>query len=213
MAKRRKPFVEPSDPWAPALDHLRALDEKWRAKIDRIGPCRLTARPDRFGTLVRAIIGQQISSKAARAIDRKLREIGGEPHEPRRLMELGVEGLRGVGLSTMKARYVLNLAEAIETGAAPIDRVHEWEDAEIIKNLTSIKGIGPWTVEMFLIFCLNRPDVLSAGDLGIRMALKNHYELDELPTPRLCRELTEPARPYRTIAMWYLWEEFDGPNT
>jgi DNA-3-methyladenine glycosylase II len=112
----------------------------------------------------------------------------------------------------MKARYVLNLARAVHDGSVPLDEVHSWDDEAIIAALTSIKGVGPWTAEMFLIFALGRPDVLSPGDLGIRAGLKGFYGLDELPNPRLCRELTEKWRPHRTVAMWYLWEGIDNPK-
>lgn len=202
---------EPVDPWADGVAHLRALDPRWGAIIDAVGPCRLQIRPDRFGTLVRAIIGQQISSKAATSIDKRLRDLAGEPHAHAPLLAVGEEGLRSVGLSGVKARYVLNLARAVGDGAVPLDEVHGWEDDAIVAALTSIKGIGPWTAEMFLIFALGRPDVLSVGDLGLRVGLRSFYRLDELPTPRECRELTEAWRPYRTVAMWYLWEQIDNP--
>jgi DNA-3-methyladenine glycosylase II len=202
-----------ADPWADAVAHLRALDEKWAARIEKVGPCGLNARPDRFGTLVRAIIGQQISTKAARSIDQRLRALAGEPHTPESILAVGFDGLRTVGLSGVKARYVLNLAEAVQSGQVPIDEFHDWEDEAITASLTSIKGVGPWTAEMFLIFCLNRPDVLSPGDLGIRVALKNHHGLEELPNPKICRELTEVLRPYRSVAMWYLWAEIDSPGS
>jgi DNA-3-methyladenine glycosylase II len=120
--------------------------------------------------------------------------------------------LRACGLSGVKARYVLNLAQAVKDGSVPLDEVHSWEDEAIIAGLTSIKGVGPWTAEMFLIFALGRPDVLSVGDLGIRVGLKSFYGLEELPGPRECRELTEKWRPYRTVAMWYLWEGIDNPK-
>ena len=203
---------EPVDPWAEGVDHLRRLDPKWEVIIDDVGPCRLKPRPDRFGTLVRAIIGQQISSKAATSIDRRVREIAGETHEPQAILLIGEVGLRACGLSGVKARYVLNLAQAIRDGAIPLDEVHAWDEEAIVAALTSVKGIGPWTAEMFLIFALGRTDVLSVGDLGIRVGLKNFYGLDELPNPDQCRELTETWRPYRTIAMWYLWEGIDNPK-
>ncbi|WZO96303.1 DNA-3-methyladenine glycosylase [Isosphaeraceae bacterium EP7] len=209
MATRTKTTT--SDPWAKAVKHLRQVDEGWRALVDRVGPCRLTVRPDRFGTLVRAIIGQQISAKAAASIDRRLRELAGEPHHYDPLLALGEPGLRGVGLSGVKARYLLNLSDAVREGRVPIELFHDWTDEQIVESLTTIKGVGSWTAEMFLIFALGRPDVLSVGDLGIRVGLRKHHGLLEMPTPKQCRELTEPLRPYRTAAMWYLWEEIDNP--
>lgn len=203
---------EPVDPWSEGVDFLRQLDPKWEAIIDEVGPCRLQPRPDRFGTLVRAIIGQQISSKAAASIDRRVREVAGEPHSPAAILQAGEATLRACGLSGVKARYVLNLAQAVHDGAVPLEEVHTWDDEAIIAALTSIKGVGPWTAEMFLIFALGRPDILSVGDLGIRVGLKDFYGLDEMPTPKECRELTEKWRPYRTVAMWYLWEGIDNPK-
>ena len=199
------------DPWAEAVEHLRRLDPGWAARIDQIGPCLLTPRPDRFGTLIRAIIGQQISSKAAASIDGRLRALAGEPHLPGALLELGEPGLRGVGLSGVKARYVLNLSRAVHDGTVPLDEMDTWDDDAIVARLTSVKGVGVWTAEMFLIFALNRPDVLPVGDLGVRVALRNRYGLAELPKPHECRALAEPWRPYRSVAIWYLWKEFDTP--
>ncbi len=199
------------DPWAEAVEHLRTVSPEWAARIDRVGPCRLTLRPDRFGTLVRAIIGQQISAKAAASIDAKVRALSGDPHTPENLLALGEEQLRTCGLSGVKARYVLNLAQAVQSGAAPLHEYHTWDDGAIISNLTEIKGIGSWTAEMFLVFSLGRLDVLSVGDLGIRSALRDHHDLPDLPKPHECRTLAEPLRPYRSVAMWYLWEDIDNP--
>jgi DNA-3-methyladenine glycosylase II len=170
-------------------------------------------RPDRFGTLVRAIVGQQISTKAARSIDQRLRDLSGDPHEPESILKVGFDGLRSVGLSGVKAQYILNLCEAVLSGQVPLHEFHEWEDEAIVASLTSIKGIGPWTAEMFLVFSLGRLDVISPGDLGIRVGLKNHHGLEEMPTPKQCRELAEPLRPYRSVAMWYLWREIDPPKS
>ncbi len=201
------------NPWSAAVRHLRRVDPHLREIIDRIGPCRLEPKLDRFGTLVRAIIGQQISSKAAASIHNRLVEIGGEPHRPDRLIELGEAALRGVGLSGVKARYVLNLAEAVASGAVPLDAIDDsWSDERVIEALVSIKGIGTWTAEMFLIFALNRPDVLPVGDLGVRAGLRDRHGLAELPHPRDCHALAEHWRPYRSIAIWYLWKGGDTPK-
>jgi len=193
------------EPWADAIAHLRRVDPYCAAVIDQVGPCQLEPMADRFGTLVRAIISQQISSKAAAAIEGRLRAIGGEPHAPVVLLGLGQEALRGVGLSGVKARYVLNLAEAVASGQAPLDAFDDWDDDAIIARLTAIKGIGRWTADMFLIFALNRPDVLPVGDLGVRAALRDRHGLAELPRPSECAALAEHWRPYRSIAIWYLW--------
>lgn len=198
--------------WNEALDHLREVDPRWVPIIEQIGPCRLKPKRDPFGTLVRAIIGQQISTIAAQTIDTRLRLLAGDPHHPERLVEQGLDAIRSCGLSGVKAQYVLNLAEAVRNGQLPVNRLGRLKDDEIKARLTSIKGIGPWTAEMFLIFSLNRPDVLSAGDLGIRAALRNFHGLGELPKPSECERLTEAWRPYRSVAMWYLWRTIDAPK-
>lgn len=197
------------DPWAEAVAHLRQVDPAWGPWIDQVGPCPLRPRRDRFGTLVRAIIGQQISSKAAASIDAKLRALAGDPHLPDALLARGETGLRSVGLSGVKARYVLNLSESVQSGKVPLSKLGRWTDEAIVENLTTVKGVGTWTAEMFLIFALNRPDVLPVADLGIKVGLRDWFGLAELPNPAQCRTLAEPWRPHRTAAMWYLWRTLD----
>ena len=206
-----KPVDSEADRWAEAVRHLRRVDPRLREVIKRIGPCLLTPRPDRFGTLVNSIVAQQISAKAAAAINQRLHAFGGDPHRPEQLIALGETALRSVGLSASKARYVLNLAEAVASGSVPLDAFDDsWDDAAIVASLTSIKGIGVWTAEMFLIFSLNRPDVLPALDLGVRIALRAHHGLAELPRPKECHALAGPWRPFRTVASWYIWRNVDA---
>ncbi|MEW4570179.1 DNA-3-methyladenine glycosylase [Tautonia sp. JC769] len=200
------------DPWADAVAHLREIDPRWCPLIDRAGPCLLRPKPDRFGILVRAIVGQQISSKAAASINlRLLHGQGAKRHRAESLLALGAEGIRAAGLSGVKASYVLHLSEAVASGQLKLARLGRLDDAEIKAQLTAIRGIGPWTAEMFLIFALNRPDVLSVGDLGVRVGIRDYYGLETLPDPRSCVELAEPWRPYRSVAMWYLWRTIDTP--
>lgn len=198
MASRR-------DPWADAVAHLMAVDSRWRPIIDRIGPCALRPNRDRFGMLVRAIIAQQISSKAAQSIERRVRALSGDVHRAERLLEAGESGLRAAGVSPQKVRYLLSLAELSQAGALPLERVGRWDDERIIACLCEVKGIGRWTAEMFLVFALNRPDVMSVGDLGIRTGIGRFFGLPEPPRPGECLPLTEDWRPYRSVAMWYLW--------
>jgi DNA-3-methyladenine glycosylase II len=198
-----------ADRWSEAVQHLSGVDAAWMARIDRVGPCLLRPRRDRFAMLVQAIIGQQISSKAATSIERRLRALGGSPHDPVRIAALGEPALRTVGLSTMKARYILELAGAVATGRLPLHQAGRWSDGVVIERLTKIKGIGRWTADMFLIFALNRPDILPVGDLGARAGIQRHYELPETPDAQACHRLTEPWRPFRSIATWYLWAEVD----
>ncbi|HEV3167631.1 MAG TPA: DNA-3-methyladenine glycosylase [Isosphaeraceae bacterium] len=198
--------------WAAAIAHLKATDPRWVALIDRIGPCELRPRRDRFGALVRAIIGQQISTKAAATIAGRLYALAGTPPDPHRVLALGEPSLRLVGLSAMKAKYVLNLAAAVSSGELPLHRLGLYSDQSIRDRLTAVKGIGTWTAEMFLIFALNRADVLPLSDLGVRAGLRRFHGLEDVPTPQECISLAEPWRPYRSIAMWYLWRHIDSPK-
>ncbi len=198
----------PSDPWSAAIAHLVEVDARWLSPIERAGPCQIRPRRDRFGTIVRAIIGQQISARAAATIDARLRGIAGKTHEPLALLAQGEAGLRRVGLSGVKARYVLNVAEAVADGRLPLSRMGRWKDEAIIARMTEIKGIGVWTAQMFLIFAMSRPDVLPTGDLGVRAGLRTFHGLAEMPTPAQCIPLAEPWRPFRSVASWYLWRGF-----
>lgn len=197
------------DPWAQAVRHLRKVDPHMKEVIRRAGPCRLVPREDRLGALVGSIVSQQISTKAAASISGRLHDLAGRPYDPHRLLTLGEDALRGCGLSGPKARYVLNVAEAVAAGSAPVDTFHDWEDDAIIESLTAIKGIGVWTAHMFLIFALNRPDVWPVGDLGVRAALRHRHGLAELPSPKECEALGDPWRPYRSVASWYLWRSLE----
>ncbi|AMV39084.1 DNA-3-methyladenine glycosylase family protein [Planctomyces sp. SH-PL62] len=198
------------DPWTKAIRHLKKVDPHLKQIIGRVGPCSLSPREDRFGALVGAIVSQQISTKAAASISERISELVGRPYDPHRLLELGEDPLRACGLSGSKARYVLNLAAAVVEGATPVDQFDKgWNDDAIIDALTTVKGIGVWTAHMFLIFALNRPDVLPAGDLGVRVALRDRHGLAELPGPLDCHALTEHWRPYRSVGSWYLWRSLD----
>jgi DNA-3-methyladenine glycosylase II len=205
------PSTPATQRWAAPTAHLLAADPRWRPVIERFGPCPLRPSRDRLTTLVRAIVAQQISAKAARSISQRLFALTGRPVRPEALLDLGEPGLRSVGLSGVKARYVLNLAEGVRSGAVPLNRLGRLGDDQVIAALTSVKGIGVWTAEMFLIFALNRPDVLPVGDLGIRVGLQRFHGLDTQPHPRDCPPLAEPWRPHRTIAMWYLWRLVESP--
>src|SRR5262249_8808297 len=146
---------------------------------------------------------------AAASIEARLKALAGDPHTPEGILGAGETGLRGVGLSGVKARYALNLAEAVHSGSVPLHRFHRWDDAKIVASLTTIKGIGVWTAGMLLIFALGRPDVFPVGDLGVRAALRNQLGLPELPRPDVRRALAEPWRPFRTAASWYLWRSLE----
>lgn len=201
------------DPWTDALAHLSASDARLADLIERVGPCLLRPRKDRFGVLVRAIVGQQISTRAAETIAGRLLEKTGAPYRHDAILALSDDELRGCGLSSQKVKYVRALSEHVRDGKVRLQRMHRMDDEEIIKALTQVPGIGRWTAEMFLIFSLNRPDVLPVSDLGIRAGLRDHHDLADLPAPRRCVELAEPWRPYRSVAMWYLWKSLALPKS
>lgn len=200
-----------AEKWAASAAHIRSVDPRWRPIIERFGPCELGPSRDRLATLARAIVAQQISSKAARSISKKLFDLTGSPVKPEALIGIGEAGLRGVGLSGVKARYVLNLAEGVRSGEVPLSRFGRMKDEQVVAALTTVKGIGVWTAEMFLIFALNRPDVFPVGDLGIRVGLQRFHGLAEPPKPGECGPLAEAWRPHRTLAMWYLWRLVESP--
>lgn len=195
-----------------AIGHLRRVDPRLAALIDAHGP--LSWRPERnaFRALLESIVSQQISGKAAEAILRRFRTLypSGRFPTPAQVLATPVEWLRSAGLSPQKASYVQDLALKFTDGTIRPRRFSRLTDEAISTELIRVKGIGQWTADMFLIFCLNRPDVLSVGDLGIRMAMKTHYRLRSLPDPAKMRAIAEPWRPYRTVAMRYLWRSLDG---
>jgi DNA-3-methyladenine glycosylase II len=189
------------------------VDGRWRERIRRIGACTLKPNRDRLGVLARAIVGQQISAQAARAIEGRLLERLGGRYEPGAILGLGIAGLRDVGLSARKAGYVWGLAEAVATGRLPLERLGRWKDERIVEALVAWPGIGRWTAEMFLVFGLGRPDVWAVDDLGVRAGVQRHYGLERLPKPAECRELGEAWRPYRSVAMWYFWREGEAERS
>jgi DNA-3-methyladenine glycosylase II len=184
--------------------------------IEQIGPLsvkkRKRGRPDdAYGTLVRSITGQQLSTKAAATIYGRLTELyGGRTPTPQEILDTDPSGLRAVGLSNAKAAYLRDLAEHIVDGELPVDRLAEMPDAEVYERLTAVKGLGRWTVDMFLMFHLSRPDILPVGDLGIRKAIQIRYGLQELPKAAEMEQIAEAWRPHRTLASLYLWESLDN---
>lgn len=191
---------------AAATEYLSEVDPVMRATIELVGPCTLQPDPDVFNALVDAIISQQISVKAADAIMARVR--GALPEgkvTPENVAFLDFERLRALGLSTPKARYVLNLVEHVRSGQLQLECLQELEDEEVINQLTAVKGIGRWTAEMCLIFTLGRPDVLPVDDLGFLEGVRVAYQLEERPSKQEMRERGELWRPYRTFATWYMW--------
>jgi DNA-3-methyladenine glycosylase II len=187
-----------------------------RALIEARGPLsiedRRRGRPtDAYGTLVRAIVGQQLSTKAASTIYGRVLELfGGKVPAPSQLIAADPDALRAAGLSRAKVAYLRDLAERVEDGDLELDRLAELSDQEVSEQLTAVKGLGQWTADMFLIFYLGRPDVLAAGDLGIRRAAERAYGLPKIPDVKTLTRIAESWRPYRSLACLYLWESLDN---
>ncbi len=198
------------------LEHLRASDDTLARVIDERGPLDLEARvrgrpQDAYGALLRAIVGQQLSVAAARTIYNRFTDLfGGRTPTPEELLEVDADTLRGVGFSRAKAGYIRSLAEHIISGELELDRLDELGDEEVARELIAVKGLGQWSVDMFLIFHLGRPDVLPVGDLGVRRAVERLYGLEALPSAAELEALGERWRPYRSLASLYLWESLDN---
>lgn len=201
---------------ARARKALAAADPTMGALIERLGKIDIATRlkrrseerpADAYGALLRAIVGQQLSTKAARTIYRRVCDLfGGSTPSPEQLLEASEEDLRAAGLSGRKVEYIRDLASHVLDGELELDRLGDLADEEVIAEIVAVRGLGQWTAEMFLLFHLERPDVLSGGDLGIRKAIQVEYELPEMPTPQRVLEIGEPWRPHRSLASLYLWE-------
>ena len=199
------------------MAHLRAADPVMGALIDRIGPDvigeRRRGRPtDHWGVLLRAIIAQQVSVQSADAIHgRLLAFFGGRAPTPRELVNADPEVMRpAAGLSRAKTVYLRSLAEHVLDGSLQLERLSELDDAAVMAELTAVKGIGPWSAHVFLIFHLGRPDVLPVGDIGVRNAMRTVYGLDHNPAPAEMELIAAPWRPYRTLGSLYLWRSLDA---
>jgi DNA-3-methyladenine glycosylase II len=201
---------------AKARAALTAADPAMAALIERLGEIDIETRlrrrseerpSDAYGALLRAIVGQQLSTKAARTIYLRVCELfGGSTPSPEQLLEADETDLRGAGLSGRKVEYIRDLASHVLSGELELERLDQLSDEKVIEELVAVRGLGQWTAEMFLLFHLERPDVLSGGDLGIRKAVQIEYGLGEMPAPQRVLEIGEPWRPYRSLASLYLWE-------
>ena len=201
---------------AKARKALAAADPTMGAVIARLGELDIATRlrrrkeerpADAYGALLRAIVGQQLSTKAARTIYLRVLDLfGGTTPSPEQLLAASEEDLRACGLSGRKTEYVRDLAHHVLSGELELDRLEKLEDEQVIEEIVAVRGLGRWTAEMFLLFHLQRPDVLSGGDLGIRKAIQVEYGLEEMPAPARVIEIGEPWRPHRSLASLYLWE-------
>jgi DNA-3-methyladenine glycosylase II len=199
-----------------AVEHLRRSDDTLKRIIDERGSLDPEARrrgrpPDPYAALLRSIVGQQLSTKAARSIYGRLEEIfGGRAPTPQELLDADPELVRSAGLSRPKVKYLRSLAEHVLSGELALERLPDLGDEEVEREITAVKGLGQWTAHMFLIFHLGRPDVLPVGDLGVRRAVERAYGLEALPSAEELERLGERWAPYRSLASLYLWESLDN---
>jgi DNA-3-methyladenine glycosylase II len=186
--------------------------------VRRVGPlgreeCRRGRPDDAYGALVRTIVGQQLSTKAARSIYTRLTALfGGRAPTPQELISTDEEALRAAGLSRPKIRYLRYLADHVLSGGLDLGALQTLPDEEVAARIVSVKGLGQWSADMFLMFHLGREDVLPVGDLGIRRAVQKAYDLPDAPDPDALRRLAAPWQPHRTLASFYLWESLELDN-
>jgi DNA-3-methyladenine glycosylase II len=196
-----------------AVNHLRRVDPVMAGVIDAVGPCRFKTSPhlSHFEAVARSIIYQQLSGKAAGTIHGRFELLFADarPHAAG-LVALPDDSLRSAGISRQKLSYLRDLAQRVVAAELPIDVLHDLPDDEVIRHLTSVKGVGVWTAQMFLMFRLGRPDVLPDLDLGIRKGIQQAYRLRKMPDAKRVQTIGAKWAPYRTIACWYLWRSIDG---
>lgn len=196
-----------------AITHLKKADKILSAIITRVGAYKIVYREATFQALARAIVFQQLSTKAARTIYERLEQAAGGAITPESIQSLSVGEMRRAGLSKQKVGYIRDLAEHSLSGKVDFAKLHQMSDEEVIAVLTDIKGVGEWTAHMFLIFALQRPNVLASGDLGVRTAVQRAYRKRKLPTPKQMEKIAASWHPYCSVACWYLWRslEFKEP--
>ena len=194
-----------------AIRHLKSADPVLARLIESIGKYDIRYLDPSFETLARSIVFQQLSGKSAGAIyGRLLNELPGGQMAAEALLQITPERMRELGLSRQKIAYLRDLAERTLSGEVDFSTLDTLSDEGVIAELTRVKGIGVWTVQMYLIFALRRPDVLPVGDLGIRGAVRKAYGLAEVPTPAEVTEIGGRWRPWCSVASWYLWRSVDG---
>ena len=192
-----------------ATHHLKKSDPVLAAIIAKVGPCRMEFGPPEFHSLAEAIVYQQLNGKAAITIFKRFAALAGEPLKPEGILKLTDAQLRSVGLSKQKSSYLKDMAGRASRGELDFSRLPDMSDDEVIKHLTQVKGVGVWTAHMFLMFRLNRPDILALSDYGVRKGFALVYKKRKLPTPTQLEKHAEKWRPYRTMACWYLWRALD----
>ena len=191
--------------WADAVAHL-STDPELARLIARVGPCRLRPRKDYYMALCQAIFAQQVSTVVATIIFKRFRKLfpGSRP-TPARTLKLTDRQLQSAGVSRQKRGYLRDLARHFASGKVPVRRLCRMSDQQIMEVLLPVKGVGRWTVEMFLIFVMNRPDVWPVDDLGVKKSVQALRKLKALPDAKSLGPVADAWRPWRTVAAWYLW--------
>jgi DNA-3-methyladenine glycosylase II len=193
-----------------AIQHLRNADPVLAAIVQRVGPCAMAVREPTFETLARSITFQQLSGKAAGTIFGRLRKAVGKRFTAAAFLRLSEEELRSCGLSRQKIASLTDLASRVASRRLSFRKLVNMSDEEVVAELSQVRGVGVWTVQMFLIFALQRPNVLPVGDLGVRNAVRKAYGLPAMPKPAELAEIAKTWHPYCSIATWYLWRSLDG---
>ena len=196
-----------------AVNALRELDPELVPLLDAFQIEDLTPETDYYRSLTRAIIYQQLSGKAAKTIsDRFIALYHGKDYpSPGDVLKTDHETLRSVGLSNAKAKYIKNISRAFLDGSIDYKNLRNLSNDAIMEKLVAIKGVGPWTAQMFLMFTLNRLDVFPSGDLGVQKGFQQYFKLKALPTPKTMKQKAERWKPFRTVASLYFWKVVDGP--
>jgi DNA-3-methyladenine glycosylase II len=194
-----------------ALEYLKKTEPRFGTLIDEFGEPDFELQDNYFKSLVRSIIYQQLSGKSAFAIYSRYLQLfnSTEFPSPQQVIAIPDSHYTSIGLSRQKTCYIKEIAQAFSNKEIVPENIPKLEDDEVRKQLIKIKGIGPWTIDMFLMFTLNRPDILPVNDLGIQKGFKSFFRLNELPDEKFMVEKSEKWKPFRTIACWYLWKLVD----
>ena len=196
-----------------AVKYLRKSDPELIPLLDAFKIQDLQPETDYFKSLTRSIVYQQLSGKAAKTISDRFILLYKDKSYPTPVDVINIdhEKLRSVGLSNSKAQYIKNIAHAFLDNPDTYDSLEKMDDQDIIDTLITIKGVGPWTAQMFLMFTLNRPDVFPVTDLGVQKGFQHYYKLSEMPTPGQMLKKSEQWAPYRTVVSLYFWRLLEGP--
>ena len=196
-----------------ALRHLSHADKRMEKLIDKFGPPNFNLMNNYYESLIRSIVYQQLSGKAASIIYERFLDlfVFDIYPKPKDILAVSIETLRSSGLSYQKVNYIRDLSEKWQDGTMNLTDIDSMTDEEISSELIKVKGIGQWTADMFLMFTLGRPDVFPFGDLGIQKGVMNLTNMNRLPTQKEMERKTKKWQPYRTVAAWYLWKLVDGP--